>query len=61
MLLGIGLMGVVTATLASYFITQQRNEKLPVVEESLQTVETFLEAQSTVLGAWASNAVKDAP
>jgi voltage-gated potassium channel len=61
MLLGIGLMGVITATLASYFITQQRDEKLTVVEERLQTIETLLEAQTTVLGAWASNAVKDAP
>lgn len=42
MLTGIGLVGVITATLASYFIQQEKDENLVAIEARLSRIETLL-------------------
>jgi len=42
MLVGIGLVGVITATLASYFIEENRNRDLAAIESRLERIESML-------------------
>lgn len=42
MLVGIGLVGVLTATIASYFLEQQKDDKLAAVEARLARIEELL-------------------
>jgi voltage-gated potassium channel len=44
MLVGIGLVGVVTATVASYFVEQQSDKTLNRIEDRLANVEALLRA-----------------
>lgn len=47
MLVGIGLVGVVTATVASFFIEERQNEALLQVDARLERIESLLAKQSS--------------
>lgn len=46
MLVGIGLVGVVTATLASYFMEERKNSDLKAIEARLERIEALLTGRS---------------
>ena len=47
MLIGIGLVGVVTATVASYFVEQRQDDNTAALDRRLERIEGMLEALST--------------
>jgi voltage-gated potassium channel len=56
MLVGIGLVGVVTATLASYFIQEEKSNDLVAIEARLARIETLLAAGQGTSGRLNSEA-----
>ena len=49
MLVGIGLVGVITATLASYFIEQDKDNDLSAIEERLARIEALLTSNGSTI------------
>ena len=50
MLTGIGLVGVLTATIASFFVQQQHSEELAEVKAQLQEIHDLLKPRSSDIG-----------
>ncbi len=47
MVVGIGLVGVITATLASFFIEEKKDAEIAQVQERLDRIESLLLARSS--------------